>query len=452
MDLRPYQREGADFLSSGARARLLGDEPGLGKTRQAIHACDTLGVKRVLVLAPAVAKSHWQREFETLQALKRRVQVITSQRDIIPQGMPLAAILNFDMVHSPEQPLRRKLLEHEWDVLILDEIHALKTPSAKRTRFVYGRRLDGEGGLISRCRHVLGLSGTIMPNNAAELWPHLHALAPSLIPDPLRPGQPLSYQRFVDSYAVTRATPWGDKIVGSKNLPDLKRKLASFMLRRRKVDVLRDLPPLTFELYALTLDTLPPVTDPAFDQLDDTDLENVINQPGAISTVRRVLGEAKVEPTVQLVLSELNADPRGKVIVFAHHLSVLDALAEAFFGKIRTVRIDGRTSPAERDRAIEAFQGNPQARIFLGQIQAAGVAITLTASSNVLICEPSFVPSQNLQAAARAHRFGQRDAVLVRYLFVPNSLDERIIKILHRKTKDIAIVTNDDVINLGMPA
>ena len=342
MNLRPYQVEGASFLSTGARARLLADDPGTGKTRMAIQACDTLQARHVLVLCLAVARSHWQREFTQLQHIKRRVQIIASQRDTISQGMPLATILNYDLIHSPEQPLRRKLLEQQWDVLILDEAHALKSVEAKRTRYVYGKKLDGEGGLVSRCRHVFLLTGTPMPNHSAELWPHLRALAPETIPDPTRQGQPLSYLHFVDRYAVTRDTPWGQKITGSKNLHDLKAKIQPFMLRRRKVDVLKDLPPLDFVIYPL--DMKPPATDPAFDQLDDNDLEAVLNQPGAISTIRRELGEAKVAPTVALALSELNADPHTKLLIFAHHISVLDGMAQAFFGEVKVARIDGRTS------------------------------------------------------------------------------------------------------------
>jgi SNF2 family DNA or RNA helicase len=458
MDLRPYQHEGASFLAdtTKAKGRLLGDEPGLGKTRQAIAACDTLQARRVLVLCPAVAKSHWQREFQTLQTLKRQIQVLNQQRDTIdpkrPQGMPLVVIVNYDLIHGPEQPLRRKLLAQAWDALVLDEAHALKNPDAKRTRFIYGKRLDGAApSLVSQCQHVFVLTGTPMPNHSGELWTHLHALTPSLIPDPLRPEHPLTYERFCDRYAVIQNTPWGNKVVGSKNLPDLNKRLQPFMLRRRKVDVLKDLPPLTFELYALTLDA-PPPSDPVLDQLSDQDLESLLAAPAAISTARRMLGEAKALPAVALALSELESDPKSKLIIFCHHISVLDLMAQAFFGKVKIARIDGRTSPKDRDLAIEAFQRNPDTRIFLGQIQAAGVAITLTASSNVLIVEPSFVPAQNVQAASRAHRFGQKNSVLVRYLFCPGTLDERIIKILHRKTRDIAVVTNDDTVNLGMPA
>src|SRR5205085_12011657 len=99
MDLRPYQIEGADFLAdTSTKAGLLGDEPGLGKTRQAIAAADTVGARRVLVLCYAIAKSHWQREFQELQAIKRRVQVLASQRDRLHDDLDLVVVANYDLI------------------------------------------------------------------------------------------------------------------------------------------------------------------------------------------------------------------------------------------------------------------------------------------------------------------------------------------------------------------
>jgi SWI/SNF-related matrix-associated actin-dependent regulator of chromatin subfamily A-like protein 1 len=454
MNLRPYQLEGADFLAdTSTKAALLGDEPGLGKTRQAIAAADTVGARKILVLCYAIAKSHWQREFQELQAIKRRVSVLTSQRDTLRDDLDLVVVVaNYDLIQQRDQPMRNKLLKHRWDVLILDEAHVLKNPDAKKVRYVYGQALDGRTGLVSRAENVFVLTGTPMPNHAGELWTHFHALAPDLIPDPLRPTFPLSYLRYLDRYATIDATPWGNKITGSKNLQDLNKRLAPFMLRRRKKDVLKDLPPLDFTLYPLTLEA-PPQHDHSLDNVDDDQLEHLLTKPGAISTVRRVLGEAKALPAVALAVSELEADPSSKIILFAHHLSVLDLMHQGFANAGHKVaQIDGRTNNAtERDLNIDAFQHHPEYRVFLGQTTAAGTSITLHASSNVLIVEPSFVPKDNVQAASRAHRFGQKNSVLVRYLYVPDTLDERVIRILLRKTRAIATVLDDDIVNLGAP-
>jgi SWI/SNF-related matrix-associated actin-dependent regulator 1 of chromatin subfamily A len=455
MNLRPYQAEGAGFLAdTSTKAALLGDEPGLGKTRQAIAASDTIGARRILVLCYAIAKSHWQREFTELQAIRRKVQVLSSQRDLIApeeHSPDLVVIANYDLIQQSDQPLRRKLCAGHWDALILDEAHVLKNPDAKKTRYIYGKTLDGKTGLVSHAESVFVLTGTPMPNHAGELWTHFHALAPDLIPDPLRPNQPLSYLNYLQRYATIEATPWGNKITGSKNLQDLNKRLAPFMLRRRKKDVLRDLPPLDFVLYPLTLEA-PPQYDHSLDNADDGQLEHILTKPGTLSTVRRVLGEAKALPAVTLAVSELEADPHTKLILFAHHLSVLDLMHQGFVNAGHKVaQIDGRTSATERDLNIDAFQHHPGYRVFLGQTTAAGTSITLHASSNVLIVEPSFVPKDNVQAASRAHRFGQKNSVLVRYLYVPDTLDERVIRILLRKTRAIATVLDDDIVNLGAP-
>jgi len=467
LHLRDYQQEGVNFLAEvGRSAGLLGDEPGLGKTRQAIAAADTLHARRVLVLCYAIAKSHWQREFSELQSLPRKVLTLNSQQERVPdKTSPLVVILNYDLIQQRDQPLRNVLLAHKWDTLILDEAHVLKSPDAHKTKYIYGKKLDGKApSLVSQCESVFVLTGTPMPNHAGELWTHFHALAPHLIPDPIRPGTPLSYPHYLDRYATIRATPWGNKITGSKNLQDLNRRLGVFMLRRRKKDVLKDLPPLDFVLYPVTpsvpdtralKDDLSQLEDfDTIEQLDDNSLEDALGlSHPSVSTARRLLGLAKTKLAVELAHAELDADPAAKLILFAHHQSVLDRMNALFQSlKHRPVLVDGRTPATSRDKAIHDFQNDPNTRVFLGQTTAAGTSITLTASSNVIVVEPSFVPKDNVQAASRAHRFGQKNSVLVRYLYIPGTLDERIIAIIHRKTREIATVLDDDTVNLGAPA
>jgi SNF2 family DNA or RNA helicase len=466
MTLRDYQYVGANFLADDTKRKnhLLGDEPGLGKTLQAIRACDEVLANRVLVLCQAIAKIHWQREFVRWQLMPRNVTVITSQADQIPDTG--VVIVNYDMIQRQDHLLRKKLLRQKWDVLILDEAHAMKNPDAKKTRYIYGVHLDGRSGLVASAERVWLLTGTPAPNHMGELWTHLHALAPDLILDPvLKVAMPEHIYR--ERYVQQQPTPYGMRVTGSKNLSELKTRLDKFMLRRRKKDVLQDLPPLDFTMLPLALDAakIPTALLDELRELEEASKNDALLQAaiiadqielmfrpgmmGAISTERRVLGEIKAFLAAELINAELEADPKLKLIVFSHHLSVLDQL----WGLIPhiTVRVDGRTSPHDRQRAIDNFQNDSGTRVFLGQTVAAGTSITLTASSNVIIVEPSFVPKDNLQAASRAHRIGQRDSVFVRYLTIPGTLDEHIVHTLYRKTRDIAALLADDLSNLGLP-
>jgi SWI/SNF-related matrix-associated actin-dependent regulator 1 of chromatin subfamily A len=159
-------------------------------------------------------------------------------------------------------------------------------------------------------------------------------------------------------------------------------------------------------------------------------------------TMRRALGMSKVWGAVEVV-SEILDETREKVIVFAHHQSVIDRLMELLAG-FAPVKIDGRTSPAERQKSIDTFLDDPRCRVFIGNIQAAGTSITLVgpncAVSNVVFVESSFSPGDNVQAASRIHRIGQHSAVQVWFLTAAGTYDERIMEIVSRKAKDFHVL------------
>lgn len=223
LSLMPYQETGAAFLAS-RRAALVADEPGLGKTAQAIGACDAVGATSVAVICPASVVDNWRREFARFGRAERRLDVL-----------------------SYDKAMRRGLPQPPYEALILDEAHYLKSRGAKRTKAVLGTKCDG-AGLVAQARHVFLLTGTPAPNNPAETWPWLRALAPELILGPN--GKPMGYWAFTDRYCKTVDKGFGPAIVGGKNLAELRDRIAPFVLRRRKAEVLPDLP-------SLRVDTLP---------------------------------------------------------------------------------------------------------------------------------------------------------------------------------------------------
>lgn len=431
MELFPYQVEGAKFLATVKRG-LLADEMGLGKSAQAIAACDELQAQRVLVICPASLTQNWRREFLRFQSISRYV---AEPHKVTGGKGPLVNVTSYDRAaRDPEW-----LAIVEWDVLILDEAHYLKNHKAKRTKAIFGDRCDGEGGLVSRAAHVFCLTGTPTPNNPSELWSMLRAVMPAAIERPMKNDKlkPMAYWPFVEKFCVTQDTGFGIKIIKGKNLPELKARIAPFVLRRKKDEVLKDLPPIRFDTLALE-GKWPKECDAESwaiaKILDEQGVDGLKAMGPHVAQLRRLTGLAKV-PAAMEWIDEFKLGSDDKLVVFAHHKDVIGALSEHIDG---AVVVDGSTDQRVRQAAVDSFQNDPAIRVFIGQLQAAGTGLTLTAASDALFVESSWTPSENQQAAMRIHRIGQRNACLVRFAMLAGSIDEDIQRAVMRKTTDIA--------------
>ena len=144
-------------------------------------------------------------------------------------------------------------------------------------------------------------------------------------------------------------------------------------------------------------------------------------------------GVAKIPALVKYLKNQLNDPMSGKMCIFAHHLAVLDGIEEGALNGKSYIRIDGSVSPKQRQAAIVKFQTDPNCRVALLGITAAGVAVTLTASSHVLFTELFWTPAMLLQAEDRCHRIGQQNTVNVSYFILRNSLDEVLWELTRRK-------------------
>jgi SNF2 family DNA or RNA helicase len=452
LKLFDYQEAGVEWLKR-ERYRLLAWEPGVGKTPPAVVACEELNAYRVLVLCPPIATGVWVSHFRNWAPSYSVVRVFHARETPNAYNWAKGAgvrIVPYSQI-SRLNPVIDALKGLRWDALILDETHALKTIGSVRTRQVLGEKCDLYKCIASAAARVWCLTGTPLLNHAAEFWPMLHALAPETIA--VQNQKPLSYEQFVDRFCVTRPTLYGVRIVGSKNADELSRRVQPFMSRKRKRDA--GLPPLLFSEYVLpreaylspgAKDQLAQLTG-GLDTLDDDEFLAALGSGKVhLATVRRILGEAKVAPVVELVDDMLETDPDQKVIVFAHHTRVIEELRRRL-NKHGAIVIDGGTSNvpgasgySARDLLVEKFQSSPLAHVAILQIQAAGTAATLTASSTVLFCEASWVPNENAQAASRAHRVGQTNPVTAQFITLPGTLDERIQRVLAQKAREIGLI------------
>lgn len=335
--------------------------------------------------------------------------------------------------------MHAQLWGQHWDLVICDEAHALKNPTTKRTRAILGER-----GIVHHADHVWLLSGTPAPNHPGELYPALATLHPAAT-------QGMDYHTWLNHYCYTVAGPYGPRVMSNKPaIADLRPLLADFILRRHKADVLQDLPPLRIGRLTIenedardamaaslsetvvedemaTLEAL--VSDDA--DLDDDTLATIEDLP--LSTLRRLCGEAKAHALLPVVRDELAAG--GKTVLMCWHRSTMDILQKGL-ADLGPVRIDGATRDPQAQ--VDAFQNTTDCRVFLGQILAAGTGHTLTASSNLLIVEPSWVPGENAQAILRIHRLSQRAACLARFVALADSLDEIIMRVAQRKAENTA--------------
>lgn len=446
----PYQEEGINFLSS-RRSAILGDDAGLGKSMQMILAADRLGLDRIIVLCPAIGRVSWSLQFQTWDRTKRPV-VLFPDADEIPTG-PVAVIVTLDWLSRKGNVLALRKKMGRMDVAFIDEVHYLKTPSANRTKAVYGARGNFKNAVLEGVPYVWAASATLTPNHAGELYTHLRALLPDVLRE-LFAGDLPTKQQFEARYCNVRHTTFGMKVDGNNRhtIPQLRDAFRPHFMMRRKADVLDDLPPIECvplplevadkELRAAAVDAF--FADVPPEQLTSDDdmmtlLGSALADP-AVASRRRALGLVKIEPTVEWAKDFLASAPDRKLVIFAHHREVIDKVAHLMGCLVdyRSVKIHGGTTTAEKAAAVEAFQTDPKVRVFVGQTHAAGTSITLTAASDVLLVEPDWTPANNYQAISRCHRIGQNAGVIARFAYAHGTIDERISNLLRRRAADQA--------------
>ena len=433
LELFPFQEEGAAWLAVRSRA-LLADEMGLGKTIQAVSGADRTRAERVLVVCKAVGRRHWVREFEQHGQIHRRAQMPRPGDTIDPTAR--LVVVHYDVLHRPE--ILKQLIRLRFDLLLVDEMHALKAGQGSLRGQVV---LDPRRGLAQRARSTWGLSGTPAPNHAGDLHPWLSSLHPHLLGERLAG----SYDQFLQHYCRAEQTPYGWRVRGNRKdrIKELKGMLSGVMLRRKRVDVLPDLPPLRVDTVALDPDTRSSVAQleahPDMQAVRDVLLSlDVDENPEAatrawendLSTLRRFTGLAKVRSMIDLLKSELEGT--DKIVVMGWHPEALDLLAEGL-REYQPVVVHGRTAPDEKEQAEEAFQTDPDRRVFVGNILSAGTTITLTAAHRLIFMESSWVPGENEQALLRILRIGQEHPCEVSFAYLPDSIDEIIQSVAARK-------------------
>lgn len=437
LEYRPFQLAGIEFLTSRRQA-LLADEPGLGKTAQAIGAAIALGAKQVLVLCPATIKLNWKREIEQWTPHEVSVQILTTSKDRIHSGIDAdVVVVNYDLVTFSMEyakgtktilggPIYDQLCARRWDVGIFDESHYLKGRDTVRTKVVLQKNR-----IASRCQYKWYLTGTPVTSRPVELYPLLKANCPELI---------APYDTY-ESFVMRFCAGWWDGPVlndrGASNIHDLHQRLKGFMLRRLKKDVLKELPERLYQLIPLgqTDATKKLVSEEM--KWPELKRRQVADLGGEhIATHRREMALARLPQALEHIGERMESI--DKVVIFAHHREVIMRLYDSL-SHYKPVVIHGGIPQIARSEAIKLFQTKPECRVFIGQIQAAGVGLDglQGSASNIIFVESSWVPTEIEQAVGRLDRMGQKNAVLAEFLVTEGSIEENILSTAVEKLKVI---------------
>jgi len=421
LEYRPFQKAGIAYALEHQNV-LIADEPGLGKSIEALGVINSdESIQNVLIVCPASLKLNWEREARKWLVRDFQISVINGTRKPFPDGG--AVIINYDIISG----YRREIDQVAWDVLICDESHMIKNPKSSRSKAVIGNwnRDPSKRTEPIKAKRRLFLTGTPILNKPIELWTTIHSL------DPKTWG---SWKDYTVKYCDARETRWGWDVNGASNLPELQDRLrARIMVRRLKSEVMTELPPKQRQVIVLPSKSSVMKREKKFAATLEAMLKGANIPPVEFESMSKVRHETAVDK-IPDAIDHIKAlmEEHQKLVVMCHHRDVLEAITGGV-SEFGAVRLQGGDSEAAKQDAVDRFQNDPEVRIFLGSIRAAGVGITLTAASLLLFVELDWVPGIMTQAEDRIHRIGTAGSVLIQHLVYSNSIDCRMAESIIEK-------------------
>lgn len=389
--LRRYQEWGVKYVLHQKRV-LLGDEMGLGKTVQAIAVMVSLrntGGNHFVVVCPASVITNWCREIEKMSDLPvTRVH-----------GANRAEALQYWKENGGVAVTTYETTEHfslgelfKFSMLVVDEAHYIKNPSAQRSKNVRN--------ICSHAENILFMTGTALENRVSEMVTLMEVLSPNV-------AGSVRGMEFLSS------------------APEFREKIAPVYYRRRRADVLKELPDLIENIDWCTLNG----------EEEKCYADAIMS--GNFAAARRVSwnvsdikNSSKANRLLEIV-EDAKEDGR-KVIVFSFFLDTI-AKITSLLGNACMEPINGSVPPARRQEIIDEFDKAPAGTVLAAQIQSGGTGLNIQSASVVVLCEPQFKPSIENQAISRAYRMGQTRNVLVHRLLCDETVDERISDLLKNK-------------------
>jgi SWI/SNF-related matrix-associated actin-dependent regulator 1 of chromatin subfamily A len=406
---------------------ILADDMGLGKTTSTIIASLETGARKILIICPASLKINWQREY----------QLYSDKSSFVCEGKHYSedaeiVIMNYDIIKNFHDSKNRKesmMIKSGFDLVIIDEAHYIQNVQAQRTKLI--------NDLVKDIDRLWLLTGTPMTSRPINYFNLL-----SLVDSPVAKNWMAYVVRYCSGYQFKVGPRKVWNVMGASNLEELHDRTKTTVLRRLKEDVL-DLPDkiITPVYLRLRSKLYEEVMGDYYNWYDKNPEEskNLSIQFTKLTQVRQVIAEEKTQHTIEL--AENIIEQGKKVIIFCNFTKSLETIYN-HFGK-HAVRLDGSMSKTQRQDAVDRFQDDEKVHVFVGNIKAAGVGITLTAAEAVIMNDLSFLPSDHSQAEDRAYRYGQKNNVLVYYPLFDNTIEGIIYDILNNKKKIISTVMGD---------
>jgi len=446
-ELRPYQKDGFDFLCHLTQIRLggiLADDMGLGKTLQTLTWLAWLrdrnkkNHKPSLVICPASVLHNWRREAEKFTpGTKVLVLESGSARHNLRKQIP-----EHDIIVTNYALLRRDLEELQkfaFRAVILDEAQFIKNPGAQVTAAV--KQIKSE--------HRLALTGTPLENRMLDLWS---------IVDFIQPGYLGTQENFIETYEPRGANAESEQRIARKRL---SARLRPLLLRRLKKHVAKDLPdrieermdcPLGDEQKKLYLAELRRSRDQVMKIVQEQGVaKSKMHVLAALTRLRQIcchptlVGNDSASGKTETLFEMLDPliSEGQKVLVFSQFVQMLELLdKECKSREINTHILTGATK--DRQQVVQAFQSDPNAGVFLLSLRAAGTGLNLTSSSYVVLYDPWWNPAVEAQAIDRSHRIGQTATVNAYRLIAPGTVEEKIWELQQSKAKTIADVLGEE--------
>jgi len=398
---------------------------GTGKTLTAATMSKITGAKRTIIICPSLVKWNWFCDmtrywgynpmyWTILDSLKHKSVRAFRERFVV---------LNYEQVSRQMDHLLSDTVNH----IILDECHFMKNHNSNRSKAV--KELIHQAGNP----RLTMLSGTPVTNRINDMFNYL-----KMAQHPL--GK--NFKKFKERYTISAGTR-GGKVIGARNIPELKGLVSNLMIRLRSEDCL-DLPDLIIKNYYFETKDISKEYEQEienlrakkakYDTLHGREKAKMNTEIKAnIHTLNRLVTTAKV-PQIKKLIDHLT-DQGEKVVVFAGYKIPLGMLEEKL-GKT-CVKIDGSVNPHKRQQLIDKFINNDSCKVFLGNMQAAGIGINLVNARHVIFMNFSFTPDQIEQAQKRLHRSGQKRKVNVYYTIAKDTIDEHIYSLVADKAEDI---------------
>jgi len=429
-ELWPFQKEGLAFALVNRRT-LIADEMGLGKTLQALAWLSAVDAWPAVVVVPSHLVRHWMDKAEAFLGAQGAGLLATPSslklhvlRGLRPYDPPLAQVyvIHYGLLSA----WRREIIAMRPGAVVLDEIQELRHTGTQK--------YSAASEIAADCENVLGLSGTPIYNRGGEIWSVVNILEFHALGD---------YESFTREWCGGYGVP----TVSDPALLGTHLRREGLMIRRRKEDVIPDLPPK--RRVVETLET----AGGLFDRLvaegrklaclaadADDPLERGRLEREAVAQARKATGVAKAPAAAAFVAGLIEAEE--PVIVFAHHHAVVDALTDAI-GPGRVCRVTGREGQDQKAAAIKAFRDGVRDVCIVSLRAAAGLDGLQDRARVVVFAELDWSPAVHSQAEDWAHRMGQADSVLAYYPITEEGSDPEILDVLGLKVAQFVGLMGD---------